>query len=40
MRTEAEIASFELWTEDAQSVLEAAKKLPPETTDKKTKVKQ
>jgi len=40
MKTEAEIASFELWTQDAQSVLEAAKKLPPETTDKKTKVKQ
>jgi hypothetical protein len=40
MKTEAEIASFELWAEDAQSVLEAAKKLPPETTDKKTKVKQ
>lgn len=40
MKTEAEIASMELWAEDAQSVLEAAKKLPPETTDKKVKVKQ
>ena len=40
MKSEAEIASFALWTEDAQSVLEAAKKLPPETTDKKPKAKQ
>jgi len=39
-KTEAEIASFELWAEDAKSVLEAVKKLPPEITDKKTKVKQ
>jgi hypothetical protein len=35
---EAEIASFELLKEDAQSILEAANKLPPEVvTDKKAK---
>jgi hypothetical protein len=35
---DAEIASFELLNEDAQSILEAAKKLPPEV-DKKAKGK-
>jgi hypothetical protein len=35
---EAEIASFELLNEDAQSILEAAKKLPPEV-EKKAKGK-
>ncbi len=35
---EAEIASFELLNENAQSILEAANKLPPEV-DKKTKAK-
>jgi hypothetical protein len=35
---EAEVASFELLNEDAQSILEAANKLPPEVvTDKKAK---
>ena len=38
-KTEAEIASFELLNEDAQSILEAAKKLPPEV-EKKAKNKQ
>ena len=38
-KTEAEIASFELLNEDAQSILEAAKKLPPEV-EKKGKNKQ
>jgi hypothetical protein len=38
-KSEAEIASFELLNEDAQSILEAAKKLPPEV-EKKTKNKQ
>ena len=37
-KSEAEIASFELLNEDAQSILEAANKLPPEVvTDKKAK---
>jgi hypothetical protein len=39
-KTEAEIASFELLNEDAQSILEAEKKLPAEVVpDKKTKSK-
>ena len=38
-KSEAEIASFELLNEDAQSILEAAKKLPPEV-EKKAKNKQ
>jgi len=37
-KTEAEIASFELLNEDAQSIREAANKLPPEV-DKKAKAK-
>lgn len=37
-KTEAEIASFELLNEDAQQILEAANKLPPEV-DKKAKTK-
>ena len=37
-KSEAEVASFELLNEDAQSILEAAKKLPPEV-EKKTKNK-
>ena len=37
--SEAEIASFELLNEDVQSILEAAKKLPPEV-EKKGKNKQ
>lgn len=36
-KTDAEIASFELLHEDAQSILEAATKLPPEVVDKKAK---
>ena len=37
-KTEAEIASFELLNEDAQSIIEAANKLPPEVVvDKKAK---
>ncbi|HEU4933925.1 MAG TPA: hypothetical protein VFT48_17695 [Pyrinomonadaceae bacterium] len=37
-KSDAEIASFELLAEDAQSILEAANKLPPEVvTDKKAK---
>src|SRR5918998_1221690 len=36
-KSEAEIASFELLHEDAQSILEAATKLPPEVVDKKAK---
>jgi hypothetical protein len=37
-KSDAEIASFELLNEDAQSILEAANKLPPEVvTDKKSK---
>jgi hypothetical protein len=35
-KSDAEVASFELLNEDAQSILEAATKLPPET-DKKAK---
>lgn len=35
-KSDAEIASFELLNEDAQSILEAANRLPPET-DKKAK---
>lgn len=38
-KSEAEIASFELLNEDARSILEAAKKLPPEV-EKKAKNKQ
>jgi hypothetical protein len=37
-KSDAEIASFEMLHEDAQSILEAATKLPPEV-DKKTKTK-
>ena len=38
VRDEAEIASFELLNEDAQSITEAANKLPPEVVpDKKAK---
>jgi hypothetical protein len=36
-KTEAEIANLELLNEDAQSILEAAGKLPPEVVDKKAK---
>ena len=36
---EAEVASFELLNEDAQSILEAVNKLPPEVVDKKGKTK-
>ena len=37
-KSEAEVASFELLNEDAQSILEAANKLPPEVVpDKKAK---
>ena len=40
-KSDAEIASFELLNEDAQSILEAATKLPPEVvTDKKAKKNQ
>lgn len=39
LKGEAEVASFELLDEDVQSILEAAKKLPPEV-DKKAKNKQ
>ena len=39
-KSDAEIASFELLNEDAQSIMEAANKLPPEVvTDKKDKKK-
>lgn len=36
-KTEAEIASFELLNEDAQSILEAANRLPPEVEKKAAK---
>ena len=36
-KSDAEIASFELLNEDAQSILEAANRLPPEVVDKKAK---
>ena len=36
-KSDAEIASYELLNEDAQSILEAANKLPPEVVDKKAK---
>src|SRR5215510_4282967 len=36
-KSDAEIASFELLHEDAQSILEAANKLPPEVVDNKAK---
>ena len=36
-KSDAEVASFELLNEDAQSILEAANKLPPEVVDKKAK---
>ncbi|HEX7296987.1 MAG TPA: hypothetical protein VF251_14630 [Pyrinomonadaceae bacterium] len=39
-KSEAEVASFELLNEDAQSILEAAKKLPPEVETRKAKNKQ
>ena len=37
--SETEVASFELLTEDAQSIMEAAKKLPPEVETKKARNK-
>jgi hypothetical protein len=36
-KNDAEVASFELLNEDAQSILEAANKLPSEVVDKKAK---
>jgi hypothetical protein len=36
-KTDAEVASFEMLNEDAQSILEAVNKLPPEVVDKKAK---
>ena len=36
-KSDAEIASFETLNEDAQSILEAATRLPPEVVDKKAK---
>ena len=36
-KSDAEIASFEMLNEDAQSILEAATRLPPEVVDKKAK---
>src|SRR3954452_10415076 len=36
-KSDAEIASFEMLNDDAQSILEAANKLPPEVIDKKAK---
>jgi len=39
-KSDAEIASFEMLNEDAQSILEAANKLPPEVVDKKAKKNQ
>jgi hypothetical protein len=36
-KSEAEVASFEMLNEDAQSILEAANKLPPEVDPKKAK---
>jgi hypothetical protein len=36
-KSDAEVASFEMLNEDAQSILEAANKLPPEIVDKKAK---
>jgi hypothetical protein len=36
-KSDAEVASFEMLNEDAQSILEAANKLPPEVIDKKAK---
>jgi hypothetical protein len=36
-KSEAEIASFEMLNGDAQEILEAANKLPPEVVDKKAK---
>ena len=36
-KSDAEFASFEMLNEDAQSILEAANKLPPEVVDKKAK---
>jgi acyl-CoA reductase-like NAD-dependent aldehyde dehydrogenase len=38
-KSDAEVASFELLNEDAQSILAAANKLPPEVLDKKAKKK-
>ena len=38
-KNDAEVASFELLNEDAQSILEAANKLPPEV-EKKAKKNQ
>ena len=39
-KSDAEIASFEMLNEDAQSILEAANKLPPEIVEKKAKKNQ
>ena len=39
-KTEAEIASFEMLNEDAQQILEAANRLPPEVDTKKGKKKE
>ena len=39
-KTEAEIASFEMLNEDAQQILEAANRLPPEVDTKKSKKKE
>jgi len=39
-KSEAEIASFETLNENAQSILEAANKLPPEVVDKKAAKKK
>src|SRR6185369_14275013 len=36
-KSDAEVASFEMLNEDAQSILEAANKLPPEVVDKRAK---
>jgi hypothetical protein len=38
-KTDAEIAGFEMLNEDAQAILAAANKLPPEVVDKKAKNK-
>ena len=36
-KSDAEVASFEMLNEDAQSIVEAVNKLPPEVVDKKAK---
>jgi hypothetical protein len=38
-KSDAEVASFEMLNEDAQSILEAVNRLPPEVVDKKGKAK-